>query len=185
MVKIKYFVHGTTTDNIAKRATGWLPGELSEKGIAQANALSEIIKDEEFDIVFCSDLKRAVDSAFINFKFHDIDIIQDSRIRECNYGDLDGLDSKLVIYSDHIDNPFPNGESMLDVEKRVKSFLGFLKQNYDGKRVAIVAHRAPQLAIQVLTQGKSWQEVIRDDWRNTKSWQPGWEYEVSEFKSEK
>lgn len=185
MVKIKYHVHGTTTDNLAKRATGWLPGELSDKGIAQANALSEVIKDEYFDIVFCSDLKRAVDSAFINFKHHNIDIIKDSRIRECNYGDLDGKDSSLVVYSDHIEEPFPNGESMKDVEKRVKSFLKFLKENYDGKRVGIVAHRAPQLAIEVLTQGKTWEEAIETDWRNTKSWQPGWEYELSESVSEK
>ena len=185
MVKIKYFVHGTTTDNLAKKATGWLPGELSEKGIAQANALSDIIKDEKFDIVFCSDLKRAIDSAFIDFKHHDIDIKSDMRIRECNYGDLDGKDSSLVVYADHIDESFPNGESMKDVEKRVKSFLEFLRENYDGKRVAIVAHRAPQLAIEVLTQGKTWQEAIQSDWRNTKAWQPGWEYEVDELQNEK
>lgn len=176
MVKIKYFVHGTTTDNLAKRATGWLPGELSDKGIAQANTLSEIIRDEEFDIVFCSDLKRAIDSAFIDFKYHNIDIIQDARLRECNYGDLDGKDSMLVVYSDHIHKPFPNGESMKDVEKRIKSFLKFLQENYDGKKVAIVAHRAPQLAIEVLTLGKTWEEAIASDWRNTKAWQPGWEY---------
>ena len=30
-VKIIYFVHGTTTDNIEHKSTGWLPGELSEK----------------------------------------------------------------------------------------------------------------------------------------------------------
>ena len=178
MVKIKYFVHGTTTDNLAKKATGWLPGELSEKGIAQANALSDVIKDQEFDIVFCSDLKRAVDSAFIDFKHHDIDIMKDARLRECNYGDLDGQDSSLVVYSDHIVEPFPNGESMKDVEKRVSSFLKFLKENYDGKRVAIVAHRAPQLAIEVLTQNKTWEEVISTDWRNTKAWQPGWSYVI-------
>ena len=34
-VKIIYFVHGTTTDNLEHKATGWNPGELSEKGIEQ------------------------------------------------------------------------------------------------------------------------------------------------------
>ena len=185
MVEIKYFVHGTTTDNLAKRATGWLPGELSEKGVLQANALSEIIKDEHFDVVFCSDLKRAIDSAFIDFKHHNIDIIQDARIRECNYGDLDGKDSSLVVYKDHIVEPFPNGESMKDVEIRVNSFLKFLQENYNGKRVGIVAHRAPQLAIEVLLQGKTWEEAIATDWRNNKAWQPGWEYTINELESVK
>ena len=67
-VNITYFVHGTTFDNEAKKASGWLPGELSPKGISQANALKEIIKDNTFDIIFCSDLNRAIQSANILFK---------------------------------------------------------------------------------------------------------------------
>ena len=91
---------------------------------------------------------------------------------------MDGKDSKLVVYKDHIETPFPNGESMKDVEKRMRSFLLFLKENYDGKKVAIVAHRAPQLAFEVITKGKTWEEAIEEDWRNTKNWQPGWKYVV-------
>lgn len=178
-VQIKYFVHGTTTDNLKKLATGWLPGELSEKGIAQAKALAEVIKDEHFDVVICSDLNRAIQSAHIDFAERNIQIIQDARLRECNYGDLNGKDSKLVNYNEHITKPFPNGESMLDVEKRIADFLKDLKKNYEGKKVAIVAHRAPQLAIEVLTMGKSWQRALEEDWRNTKNWQPGWIYEIN------
>lgn len=51
-----------------------------------------------------------------------------------------------------------------------------LSENYDNRKVAIVAHRAPQLAIEVITQDKSWEQAIREDWRNTKNWQPGWDY---------
>ena len=35
-VKIIYFVHGTTTDNMEHKSTGWLPGALSEKGIKKS-----------------------------------------------------------------------------------------------------------------------------------------------------
>lgn len=178
MVYITYFVHGTTTDNILKKATGWLDGELSEKGIEQAKALCEKIKDREFDVVICSDLKRAVDSAHIDFAGRDIEIIRDSRLRECNYGDYNGLDSKLAEYESHITLPFPNGESMMDVEKRMKSFISFLKENYQGKKVAIVAHKAPQLAFEVLTNNISWQTALENDWRKTGAWQPGWEYVI-------
>ena len=52
----------------------------------------------------------------------------------------------------------------------------FLKENYEGKKVGIVAHRAPQLAFEVLTKGISWKEANKNDWRKTNSWQPGWEY---------
>lgn len=180
MIEITYFVHGTTTDNLEKKATGWLPGELSEKGINQAIALSQTIKDQYFDIVFCSDLKRAVQSAKLDFFNRDIDIIRDERLRECNYGDLDGKDSSLVIYSEHIDNAFPNGESLFDVENRMRSFVKFLKENYNNKKIAIVSHKAPQLALDVITKGFSWEEAIANDWRTTHNWQPGWKYVIKD-----
>ena len=171
-----YYVHGTTTDNSEKKSTGWLPGELTEKGIQQGIDLAKTIKDEKFDLAFCSDLKRAVESAKLNFYNRDIKLKVDKRIRECNYGDFNGQDEKLVNYAKHIDIPFPNGECLKDVEKRIRKFIEFLKKNYDGKRIAIVAHRAPQLAFEVITKGKSWQKALETDWRKTKSWQPGWKY---------
>ena len=177
-VKITYFVHGTTYDNLEHKATGWLPGELSPKGIEQAKALKEKVKMDEIDIVFCSDLKRAIDSAEIVFGGEKT-ILQDKRLRECNYGLFDGKDSSLAIYEDHIEERFPEGESMLDVEKRLKSFTEFLLEKYDGKHIAIVAHKAPQLAIQVLTENKTWEEAIEKDWRKTKDWKPGWYYEIN------
>ena len=175
-VYIKYFVDGTTTDNTLKLSTGWNEGELSEKGILQGVELAKTIKNEEFDIVFCSDLKRAVESAKLNFYNRDIEIIKDPRIRECNYGDYNGKDSKLASYSTHIEENFPNGESLLDVEKRIKEFLDDLKANFDGKRVAIVAHKAPQLAIDKITNNKTWEQALADDWRINHDWKPGWEY---------
>ncbi len=176
MVYIKYFVHGTTTDNLEKKASGWNEAELAPKGIEQAKALAEVIKDEQFDIVISSDLKRAIDSANIDFAGRDIEILHDRRIRECNYGDFTRLDNSLVNYSEHINEPFPKGESMLDVEARISDFVQYLKKNFDGKRVALVAHKAPQLALDVLLKGKTWQQAIAEDWRITKAWQPGWEY---------
>ena len=154
---------------------GWLPGELSEKGIEQSIALRDLININDFDVVFCSDLKRAVDSAKYTYE-NKKQIIEDSRLRECNYGDLNGKDSSLVKYEDHIIENFPNGESMIDVENRIRSFSEFLLKNYNGKHVAIVAHKAPQLAFQVITENKTWEYVIEHDWRKTKSWKPGWEY---------
>ncbi|MCX4366053.1 MAG: histidine phosphatase family protein [Bacilli bacterium] len=174
-VKITYFVHGTTTDNLEHKSTGWLPGELSQKGIDQSILLKEQVDINQFDVVFSSDLQRAIDSA--KYTFEGIkEIIQDARLRECNYGDYNGQDSSLAKYEEHIKTKFPNGECMLDVEKRIQDFCDYLLREYDGKHIAIVAHKAPQLAFQVLTQGKTWEDAIDQDWRKTKSWQPGWEY---------
>lgn len=174
-VKITYFVHGTTLDNIEHKATGWLPGVLSEKGIDQSILLKSQVDTNIYDAVFCSDLQRAIDSAKYTFEGLK-EIIQDERLRECNYGDLNGQDSSLVRYEDHITKKFPNGECLLDVEKRIKDFCDYLLENYDGKHIAIVAHKAPQFAFEVLTKNETWQDAIEKDWRKVKAWQPGWDY---------
>jgi alpha-ribazole phosphatase/probable phosphoglycerate mutase len=165
-------------DNEKDIATGWLPGELSELGIEQAKNLVKQVADKKFDIVFCSDLKRAVDSAQLGFG-DKYEIVEDSRLRECNYGDLNGavhtFKDNMLYYVDHA---FPNGESYLDTEKRMRGFCDFLKKEYDGKHVAIVAHQAPQLALEVIANGKTWDEAISGDWRKAKAWQPSWEYTI-------
>ncbi len=95
-VKIIYFVHGTTTDNINHKSTGWLHGKLSEKGIEQSIRLREQIDLNEIDLVISSDLKRAIDSAKYTFKDSKV-ILHDKRIRECNYGDLNGENTTLAL----------------------------------------------------------------------------------------
>lgn len=175
-IKITYFVHGTTTDNENGIATGWNPGELSELGVQQSAELGKLVDNKKFDVVFCSDLKRASDSAQLAFG-NKYEVIQDKRLREVNYGDYNGKPEEfkkdMIKY---IDTAFPTGESYKNVEKRMADFLKFLKDNYDGKHVAIVAHQAPQLALEVLLNKKTWQQAISEDWRHTKAWQPGWEY---------
>ena len=174
--KIIYFVHGTTTDNADKLCSGWKEAMLNELGKEQAENLRNIINEKEikFDAIFTSDLKRAIDSS--NIAFPTYNKITDKRLRECNYGDLDGKHKNLVIYEEHIENPFPNGESLKDVENRIREFIKFLKESYSGKAVGIVAHRAPQLALEVITKKITWEEAIKNDWRKTGNWQPGWEY---------
>ena len=178
-VEITYFVHGTTLDNEQDLATGWLHGELSDLGKQQAKDLGDMFATTQFDAVFCSDLKRAVDSAELGFGDRQ-EIIPDERLRECNYGDLNGHPAREFKnhMTDYISKPFPNGESYEDVERRVEQFLVFLKTKYDGKHVAIIAHQGPQLALDVLIIGKTWEQAINEDWRRTGAWQAGWTYEI-------
>ena len=176
-VKITYFVHGATKDNENDISSGWSDVELSELGIKQSKQLKDQIDVKSFDVVFCSDLKRAVDSANLTIG-EGVEIIKDKRLRECNYGDLNGKPSEIVepLQEEHTTERFPNGESYENVKKRIQNFLDFLKENYDGKHVAVVAHKAPQLALDVLLKSKSWALAFAEDWRKKKAWQSGWEY---------
>ena len=179
-INITYFVHGTTTDNEKKVSSGWNDVELSELGKRQVTDLKGLIKNKTFDVVFCSDLRRAYDSA--KFIFEDgAPIIRDTRLRECNYGKYNGESSDVVepMQEECISDKFPEGESLEDVKARIADFLEYLKENHDSKNVAIVAHKAPQLALDVLLKGKTWEEALAEDWRKTKKWRPGWEYVAS------
>jgi alpha-ribazole phosphatase/probable phosphoglycerate mutase len=160
-VKITYFVHGTTTDNEKGISSGWSDVGLSDLGVRQSLALKDQIKDKKFAVGFCSDLKRAMDSAKLTFAGL-VPIIPDKRLRECNYGKYNGQSSAVVepMQEKCITKKFPGGESYEDVKRRIVDFLEFLKNNYDGKSVAIVGHKAPQLALDVLLKGKTWEQAF-------------------------
>ena len=177
-MKIIYFVHGTTTDNADKLCSGWKEAMLNEMGREQAINLGNVSRERNdgFDIIFTSDLKRAIDSS--NLAFPNVTKITDRRLRECNYGDLDGKHKSNVIYENHIKEPFPNGESLKDVETRMRGFVLYLKNNYSDKTIGIIAHRAPQLALEVISKGITWEEANKNDWRKTGDWKPGWEYNI-------
>jgi len=179
-IEITYFVHGTTTDNEKEISSGWYDIALSGKGIQQSIELKDKIKEKKFDVVFCSDLKRAVDSAKLTWG-ETLTIIPDARLRECNYGDYNAKESSIVepMKEKNITQRFPNGESYEDVKKRIVDFLASLQKNYEGKSIAIVAHEGPQLALDVLLQGKTWEEAFAGNWRKNHTWQPGWEYRLS------
>jgi broad specificity phosphatase PhoE len=63
-VTIVFETHSTSSDNEAGVATGWLPGELSERGRVQALELRARRSEDHVDAVFVSDLRRAVDVVF-------------------------------------------------------------------------------------------------------------------------
>ena len=179
MIKITYFVHGTTLDNENHKSSGWNDAKLSDLGIIQSKDLTKLTVDKVFDAVFTSDLSRAIDSAHLAWG-DTYPQYSDKRLRECNYGDLNGEDSDIVepMQEKSINTPMPNGESYEDVKARVNDFLNSIREDFDGRHIAIVAHKAPQLALDVLLKGMTWDEAFANDWRKKKAWQPGWEYEL-------
>jgi broad specificity phosphatase PhoE len=177
---ITYFVHSITEDNEKGLATGWLPGKLSAEGVKRAQDMREYLKNANFEAVFCSDLARAMHSTELFFE-NKFPVFVDWRLRECNYGTLDGrpaAEFKKNREQEYITQAYSGGESYTDVEMRVKSFIDDITILFSGATIAIVAHQAPQLALDVLLIGKTWQQAIAEDWRKTKAYQPGWHYSI-------
>lgn len=179
MITIIFEAHGTTVDNESHHASGHYDVELSPLGIQQSKDLGERYAEERFDAIFCSDLKRAYKTAEIAFG-NKFPIFKDSRLRECDYGDMTRHPSEEVEAEKlkRIKEPFPNGESYEQTTGRIKSFLEDLLKNYDGKRVMIIGHRATQYGIENVINGKSLEELVGAPFK----WQPGWTYELTPIK---
>ena len=70
MITIIFESHGTTTDNEKHLASGWADVELSELGIQQSKEMGKRYIDENFDVIFCSNLERSYKSAEITGNPH-------------------------------------------------------------------------------------------------------------------
>ena len=173
MLAIIFEAHGTTFDNEAHLSSGWNDVALSPLGIKQSGEMGERYKNDHFDVIFVSDLQRAIKSAEIGFGTK-WPIIKDARLRECDYGDFTQKPSEQVDVQKplRITEPFPSGESYTQTTARMKSFLADLKKNYDGKRVMIIGHRATQYGLENIINGVSLEKLTTSHFK----WQPGWEY---------
>jgi broad specificity phosphatase PhoE len=175
-VQLVYETHAITTDNEAGVATGWLPGRLSERGRETAAELGLRRHDDGLTAVFVSDLERALETVRIAFEGSTLPVVVDGRLRECNYGRLNGMPRARLDAErgSHVDEPWPDGESYRDVVERTASFLVDVVARCDEGRVLVVAHSANKLALDHLLLGADLRELVE----RAMDWQPGWEYLV-------
>jgi broad specificity phosphatase PhoE len=169
---VVFETHSTSEHNEAGIATGWLGGALSAAGRAQAVELGERRRDDGIEVVYASDLWRAMETAAIAFGGSAIPLRVDWRLRECDYGELTGmprtvLDEQRV---QRIDEPWPGGESWREAVARVDSFL----DEVDGERVLLIGHVATQWALAHRVHGRSLEALAAEDFL----WRRGWEYEL-------
>ena len=175
MIELVYETHSTTVDNETGIATGWLDGLLSENGRVQATALGERRREDGLAAVFTSDLGRAIETAEVAFAGSELPVHHDWRLRECDYGELNGAPVAEIDEGGRvrrIDEPFPGGESYRQVVDRTRSFLNDLFPEFDGARILLIAHSANRWALQHLLLGVPLEELVGAPF----DWQEGWEY---------
>ena len=143
MIDIWVQGHAQTWHNAAGLASGHSDIALTEAGREQARSVRRCqYAHEPFDVVFTSDTQRAHETARLIFKGSSIPIIQDARLRECDYGDLTGRSRSevAVMRAAALYTPFPNGESYQQVAERMHQFLAQLAAERDHQRVLLVGH---------------------------------------------
>jgi broad specificity phosphatase PhoE len=175
-VELVYETHSITVDNERGIATGWLPGELSEEGRRLARELGERRRGDGLACVFTSDLRRAVETAEVAFESSGIEIRQDERLRECNYGEWNGTPAeRLEPRARFVDRPYPGGQSYRECVDTMREFLDDVAAEFDGRRVLVIAHSAQRWALRHLLEGALLAELVDAPF----DWQEGWEYLVA------
>jgi broad specificity phosphatase PhoE len=169
---VVFETHATSEDNEAGIATGWLGGALSGTGRAQAAELGERRRRDGIDAVYASDLWRAVETAAIAFEGSAVPVYVDWRLRECDYGELNGMPRPLLDEQRvrRVDEPWPGGESWRQAVARVGSFLDEVR----GDRVLVIGHVATRWALEHRVEGRALEELAAEEF----AWLPGWEYEL-------
>ena len=175
-IGIVFETHSTTTDNEAGRATGWLPGELSERGREQARQLGLRRAGDRIAAVFSSDLARAAQTAAIAFGTTGVPVLLDWRLRECDYGQRNGMPAAEMHASrrGHLDRPYPGGESWRQAIARTGRFLADLPPRWDGQRILVIGHVATRWGLGHHIGGSALEELAGEDF----TWQEGWEYRL-------
>ena len=174
MITIWFEAHATTTDNEAHLASGWNDVDLSALGQAQTQQPIPRSKERGIEVIFTSDLQRAVKTGVPTSNEMRIPIYADHRLRECNYGSLTQKPKSEVdaLKPNVITTPFPGGESYQECMERIGSFLEYLKENFDDKTVMVIGHRATQYGLEHHILGKPILQCVTDPWQ----YQPGWKY---------
>jgi 2,3-bisphosphoglycerate-dependent phosphoglycerate mutase len=177
-IQVVFETHAPSVDNERRVATGWLPGELSTRGRAAAAALGERRRDDGLAAVFTSDLRRAMQTAAIAFADSDIPVFVDWRLRECDYGRLNGAPADDV-HADrgrYLRSSYPDGESWLQAVQRVSGLVDDLPSRWAGRRVLVIGHLATRWGLETLLNGVTLEQLAREQFR----WREGWEYRVED-----
>ena len=172
-IDLVFETHATTVDNEQGRATGWLPGQLAERGRAQARQLGHRRVSDGITAVFSSDLTRATQTASIAFGGSAIPVLYDWRLRECDYGRRNGMPVAELHAGRraHLDRPYPDGESWRQAVARVGRFLGDLPLRWNGQRVLVIGHVATRWGLVHFIGGVQLERLAEQHF----AWQEGWE----------
>jgi broad specificity phosphatase PhoE len=142
--------HGQSAGNAAGRFGGHSPTPLSDLGFEQARLTAEALAKENVNVIYSSDLLRAVQTAEPLSKLTGIPIITKPEFRERNVGVLEGLtfdESKSEFPNDYyalvnrnIHHVITEGESYSNLLDRIKGELRDIIRKHRGERVAIFTH---------------------------------------------
>lgn len=138
MIQLIIIRHGETIENANNICQGQQHGQLSELGRQQTRNLAFGMKNELIDVLYSSDLQRAIDTASEILKFHPkLNLHTDPLLRERSLPLWEGK-----AFPDNWKWEYlPSGsETNEDMMNRASQFIQKLQESHEGQCVAVVTH---------------------------------------------
>ena len=120
--------HGETDWNLAGRFQGHADPGLNAKGKSQAMGVAELLASEEVDVIFTSDLARAVETGRHIGAVHGVPLNMEPLLREISFGAWEGLTFRELqaeypeVLREWLQDPFtfrvPGGETAGELGER-------------------------------------------------------------------
>lgn len=145
--------HGFSVSNDKKYFTGSLDIPLTEIGRKQAQKCAEYLKDFPIDVIYSSDLSRAMDTANPIAEIRQLPVHPDASLREINAGLWEGeyftdLEKRFPVsyrmWKEDIGNArCDGGESVQAFSERILDGVTRIALAHPGKTVLIATHATP------------------------------------------
>jgi len=150
VTKLYLVRHGQSAGNAEGRFGGHSPTPLSELGKRQAEITAQALAKEHINVIYSSDLFRAVETAQPLADALGLKVNKTSAFRERNIGVLEGLtfdESKEAFPRDyyalvnrHVHHVITKGESYRHLLRRATGALREILRIHRGERVVIFSH---------------------------------------------
>ena len=152
MTEIIIIRHGETEWNKTGRFQGHSDVPLSAEGRAQAAMLGENLAVDHVDMIYASDLTRAMETAAPLAQRFGLEVISDPLLRELNFGAWEGRNFNDVnaenpnamknFYTDPEQADIPESEPFPEFQRRIAGRVREIVAQERGKRIVIVSHGA-------------------------------------------
>ena len=170
MTRLLLVRHGETDWTVQGRFLGHTNLPLNGRGQRQAAAIAQALSCETIHAIYASDLDRAMITAqaiagFQESTHNTVPVVPESRLREVNFGDWDGLtyaeilardpDSVNAWQGDFLKTAPPGGESLRQLAGRLKPFLEDVASAYPDETFVVAAHAGSLQCLLCLALGVS------------------------------
>jgi broad specificity phosphatase PhoE len=160
----KYFLmrHGQAVSNVKNIISCWpekFYNPLTKEGKKQVKESAKKLEFQKIDLIFASDVLRTKMTAEAVGKNLKIKPEFDKRLREQNSGIFNNqpLDKISVFFGEMSVKRFKlkpkNGETYIDIQKRVLNFLKDIDKKYKGKNILIISHELPLILLEAKARG--------------------------------